>query len=247
MSAAAEQQEGEPGSSDLVSALAELARRMQQQEDSEATLEKVVEAAIALVPGAEEGSISVVTDRKKVQSWAASNDLPREVDELQGEVGEGPCLDAVFEQDVVSVPDMAGEQRWPRFAARAAEAGAASMLSFQLFIDAGDLGAMNLYSREPHAFDEESQRVGLPLAAHAAVALARVQEREQLLTAMNSRDLIGQAQGILMERHKITADQAFQLLARASQDRNVKLRDLAEELIFSGELQAPAPKRRDRS
>ena len=247
MSAAAEQHEGEPGSSDLVSALAELARRMQQQEDSEATLEKVVEAAIALVPGAEEGSISVVTDRKKVQSWAASNDLARQVDELQNEVGQGPCLDAVFEQEVVSVPDLASEQRWARFAARAVEAGAGSMLSFQLFIDGGDLGAMNLYARTPRAFDEESEQVGLPLAAHAAVALARVQEREQLLQAMDSRNLIGQAQGILMERHKITADQAFALLAKVSQDRNVKLRDLAEELIFSGRLQAPAPARRDRS
>ena len=224
---------------DLVDALADLARQLQQQVGAEDTLEKAVQAAIALIPGAEEGSISVVAERRKVESWASSSDLPRDMDALQDELGEGPCLDAAFDAEVVDVPDMATEQRWPRFAQRAAEAGAASMLSLRLFVSGDDLGAMNLYNRAPHAFTEESRRSGLPFAAHAAVALAQVQQREHLLKAVDSRDLIGQAKGILMERHKLTAAQAFALLTTVSQHRNAKLRTIAEELTSSGQLKGP--------
>ena len=224
---------------DLVGALADLARQMQREHGSEATLEKVVAAAIAMIPGAEEASISVVANRRTVQSWAPSSDLPRRVDEVQTEVGEGPCLDAVFKHHVVSVPDLGAEQRWPRFAERASQLGAGSMLSFQLFIDGGDLGALNLYSRTPHAFTSESEEVGVPFAAHAAVALAAVQQREQMDQALSTRDLIGQAMGICMERFKIGSDQAFAVLKRISQDRNVKLRDLAEQLIYRGDLKDP--------
>ena len=106
-------------------------------------------------------------------------------------------------------------------------------------VSGDDLGAMNLYNRSPHAFSEESRQSGLPFAAHAAVALAQVQQREDLLTAVDSRDLIGQAKGILMERHKLTAEQAFHLLTTASQHRNVKLREIARELTSSGELKGP--------
>ena len=224
---------------DLIDALADLARDMQQESGSQATLEKAVTAAIALVPGAEEGSISVVARRSEVTSWAASDELPRRVDELQSEVGQGPCLDAAFDAEVVDVPDVAHETRWPDFAERAARLGAGSMLSFRLYVSGSDLGALNLYSRTPGAFDEESRQVGLPFAAHAAVALAQVQQREHLLTALDSRDLIGQAKGILMERYKLTAVQAFQLLTTASQHRNLKLREVAEELTSSGQLQGP--------
>ena len=229
----------EGGPQDLVDALADLARQLQQEVGAQATLEKAVAAAIAVIPGAQEGSISVVVERKKVQSWASSNDLPRQVDALQTEVGEGPCLDAAFESEVVDVPDVAGEARWPCFAERAAQLGAGSMLSLRLFVSGGDLGALNLYNRAAHAFSQDSQQVGLPFAAHAAVALAQVQQREHLLKAVDSRDLIGQAKGILMERHKLTAAQAFQLLTTVSQHRNLKLRDLAEELTSSGQLKGP--------
>ncbi|WP_432502363.1 GAF and ANTAR domain-containing protein [Kineococcus arenarius] len=243
MSAAAEDQHaGGPSSAggpgDLVAALADLARQMQQQSGSEATLEKAVAAAIAMVPGAQEGSISVVVKRTQVQAWAASCELPRSVDELQSETGEGPCLDAAFEAEVVDVPDVAGEVRWRRFAEGAAQLGAGSMLCFRLFVSGDDLGALNLYARTPRAFTGESRQVGLPFA-HAAVALAQVQQREHLLAAIDSRDLIGQAKGILMERHKLTAAQAFDLLTSVSQHRGVKLRDLAHELTSSGQLRGP--------
>jgi ANTAR domain/GAF domain len=145
-------------------------------------------------------------------------------------------LDAALDQRIVSVPDIRTEQRWPTFAAKACEAGAGSMLSFQLWVDGDNLGALNLYSRQANAFDEESEHVGLLFAAHAAVAYAAVYRQDHLHEAMETRDLIGQAKGILMERHKLTSVQAFELLAQASQASHRKLRDVAEELARSGQL-----------
>lgn len=220
----------------LAEALAELARDLQREHGAPATLEKVVASAIAMIPGVEEASISLVTGRREVTSWAASDDLPKVVDALQSETGQGPCLDAIYDHATVSVPDMATETRWPDFAARAAEAGAGSMLSFQLFVQEDNLGALNLYGRRPHAFDVESEHVGYLFAAHAAIAFSAVRAGENLQVALDSRTLIGQAQGILMERHELSADQAFVLLTTASQHRNVKLRVVAQELVSTRHL-----------
>jgi transcriptional regulator with GAF, ATPase, and Fis domain len=235
---------GTASPNDLAQQLSDLARTLQAEDDPGALVDELVASAVALVPGAEEGSISVVTARKKVTSQSPSGDLPRRVDELQVEVGEGPCLDAMFEQQTVRVPDMNHEERWPQFAARAAEVGAASMLSFQLFVEGDNLGALNLYSRRPNAFDDESEHVGLLFASHAAVAYADAQKLDQLKFALAGRDLIGQAKGILMERYKITADQAFRVLVRASQQRNQKLREVADELVTSGQLEGVMPEGR---
>jgi GAF domain-containing protein len=149
---------------------------------------------------------------------------------MQDRVQEGPCLDAVWEQETVRVEDMRTETRWPRFAAEAVALGVLSSLSLQLFVEGDNLGALNLYARQPHAFGEESEDVGLVLAAHAAVAVAGARTEQHLRRAVSSRDLIGQAKGILMERYRISADQAFQVLARVSQQTNRRLADVADEL-----------------
>ena len=220
----------------LAEALAALARDLQREQGSPATLERVVASALAMIPGAEEGSISVVSGRREVTSWAASDDLPAVVDALQSTTGEGPCLQSIAEHETVSVPDMAGETRWPDFARRAAAAGAASMLSFQLYVEDDTLGAMNLFSRRPHAFGAESERVGSLFAAHAAIAFSAVRQGENLKVALESRTVIAQAQGILMERQQLSAEQAFGMLTAASQRRNVKLRVVADELIRTRRL-----------
>jgi len=110
------------------------------------------------------------------------------------------------------------------------------MLSFQLYVEGDNLGALNLYSREPNAFDDESEHIGLLFASHAAVAFADAQKLDQLNSAVETRDLIGQAKGILMERYQISAEQAFRVLTRVSQQRNRKLRDLAAELADTRHL-----------
>ena len=216
--------------------LGDLARALQRRHDPHGTLEAIVGSAVALIPGAEEGSISVVLGRRQVRAAAPSGQLAARVDQLQDETGQGPCLDAAYEHETVRVPDMATEQRWPDFSQRALEAGAASMLCFRLYVDDDDLGALNLYARSPYAFDDESEHVGLLFASHAAIAYSAAQEQAGLTRSVATRQLIGQAQGILMERYKVTSDQAFALLVQASQHENVKLRDIADRLTRSGVL-----------
>lgn len=224
------------GHDELALLFAKFARSLQQQPDPDATLDEVVRAAVELIPGCDEASISVVIGRRKAYSQAASGDLPRAVDELQDTLGEGPCLDAAYEHESVRVPDMATETRWPKFTAAALEAGAAGMLSFQLYVEADDLGALNLYSRTAGAFNDESEHVGLMLAAHAAIAFSASRKQTGLTLTVATRQLIGMAQGILIERHKLTPDQAFGLLVRVSQHSNSKLRDIADRLVQTGRL-----------
>jgi GAF domain-containing protein len=220
-----------------------LARGLEAQDDPDLMLAEIVAAAVAMVPGVDEGSVSVVTGRRNIGSHAPTGDLPAQVDALQEETQQGPCLDSAYEQLTVRVDDMASETRWPEFARRASEAGAASMLSLQLFVEGDNLGALNLYSRTPHAFDDESEQVGLLFASHAAVAFAGVRKEAQLAKALGSRDLIGQAKGILMERYKISPERAFLRLTRVSQDSNRKLHDIATELVRHGTVPGlpPAP------
>lgn len=126
--------------------LSGLARQLQQLQTSEAVLAEIVQSAIALIPGTDQGSITDVIARRRVEHKAASSDLPIQVDRLMTEVGQGPCLDSIWEQQTVRVDDMATETRWPLFAQRAVEFGASSMLSFQLYVEDDNLAALNLYS-----------------------------------------------------------------------------------------------------
>jgi transcriptional regulator with GAF, ATPase, and Fis domain len=228
------------GRTDLAAHLTEVARALQQQRGEQETLDAIVHAAVGTIPGAEEAGIITILGRREVRTVATTGDLPCDVDQAQYETGEGPCLTALYREKIVSVPDVVHDGRWPAFQARAAELDVASMLSFQLFVEDDDLGALNLYAREVTAFDDESQHVGSLFAGHAAIALASAQERGQLGAAVQTRDLIGQAKGILMERHQITADLAFAVLTRASQHTNIKLRDIAEQLTSTGQLPAPS-------
>jgi GAF domain-containing protein len=221
--------------------MGEVARGLQEEHgDVEATLQAITHSAVHSVPGTEQCGVSLVTDRRRIESRAPTGDLPREIDQLQQDLSEGPCMDAVFEQRTVRIEDIREEERWPRFREGAAERGLGSLLSFQLFVAGDNLGALNLYAGKPHSFGEESESVGLVFASHAAIALAGAQQEQRLRTAIASRDLIGQAKGILMERFRITADQAFRVLVGASSRTNRKLADIAEELCATGDLPDPA-------
>ena len=221
--------------------LSDLARRLQAEGDPGLMLDEIVRAAVELIPGVDEGSISVITGRRQVVSQHASGTLPEQVDAVQEEVGQGPCLDAAYEHLTVRVSNMAQEKRWPEFSSRALALGAASMLSFQLYVEHDNLGALNLYSRQPDSFDDDSEHIGLLFASHAAIAFAGAEKVRHLTIAVSRRDRVGQAKGILMERFKISADQAFALLVRVSQDHNLKLYDLAEDLTRTGHLEQPRP------
>jgi GAF domain-containing protein len=222
-------------SGELATQLGELARELQHEDDLDTVLAGIVQAAVELIPGTADASISLVTGRKKIDSQVASGELPRLVDALQSSSGQGPCLDAAYDDRIVRVPDLATETRWPAFSRGAVELGARSMLSIQLFVEGDRLGALNLYGVGPGSFDLESEQIGLLVAAHAAVAFADSQKISQLNEALTTRQLIGQAEGILMERYKISAQQAFIVLTRASSRSNLKLRAVAEHLANCGE------------
>jgi GAF domain-containing protein len=220
---------------DLGDVMSRTARRLQEEHgDIEGTLQAITAVAVTVVPHAEECGISYVIGRRRIESRASSGDLPREVDALQERLRQGPCFDAVWEHEIVRVTDVRADERWPDFTQEAADLGVGSMLCFQLFVAGDQLGALNLYARTPGAFDEESQEIGLMFAAHAAVALAGAEHEQHLRLAVTSRDVIGQAKGILMERHKLTAVQAFGVLARVSQELNRRLVDIAAELTDTG-------------
>ena len=229
------------GQDGLAAALAGFARAVQQKQDPDSTLAEIVRAAVELIPGCDDGSISVVIGRRTVSSRAASSDLAGVVDQIQESTGQGPCLDAAYVHETVRVTDMATDTRWPVFAPLALAAGAAGMLSCQLYVEGDDLGALNLFSRTAGGLDEESEHIALMFAAHAAVAYATAYEREVAARTVATRQVIGRAEGILMERHRVTAEQAFALLVRVSQHRNSKLRDVAEGLVLSGRMDEARP------
>lgn len=215
--------------------MSRVARQLQEEHGHvEATLQAITAAAVATVPDAEECSISYVIGRATVEPRASTSELPRRLDTLQQQLGQGPCLDAIWENVVVRALDIGSDGRWPEFGRQAAEQGIRSMMCFQLFVVGDQLGAMNLYSRRLHAFDDEGLEIGQIFAGHAAIALAGAEHEEHLRIGMNHRDVIGQAKGILMERFRLTADQAFAVLARVSQEKNRKLVDVARELTDTG-------------
>lgn len=213
-----------------------LARTLQRQDDLQATLAAIVAAAVHTVPGARHAGITVTGGRGRWATPAATDDLVRRVDRVQYETGQGPCVDAIREHATIRLSDLSTDRRWPDFVREALHLGVRSMLSFQLYVTGDNLGALNLYAGTTGAFDDDSEYTGLLFASHAAVAVIGARKLQQLDRALLMRDTIGQAKGILMERHKITADQAFALLARASQNSNLKLAEIAQHLNDTGEL-----------
>ncbi len=232
------------GWNELAEKLSDLARSLQEEKGVDGTLDAIVRSAADTVPGADEASISEVRRRRAVRTPAATGALARAVDQAQYETGQGPCLDSLYEQQTMRLSDIANELRWPDFCARAGQLGVRSMLAVQLYVEGDNLGALNLHSRRVDAFSDESEQVALMFAAHAAVAMAGARAQDQMETAVDSRDLIGQAKGILMERYKISSLEAFRLLIVASQTTNIKLYDVAEFLVRTGALASRQPSRR---
>jgi transcriptional regulator with GAF, ATPase, and Fis domain len=214
----------------LTEAFANVARTLAAEGSVEATLQRLVHLAVSTITGCDHAAVTVVSG-KTFETAAATDDVPHQVDAIQYETGEGPGLDAIRQHDLFSTDDLAEERRWPNFARRAAAAtGVRSMISYRLFIEESTMGALNLYSRQRGAFDAEDKAEGSIFAAHAAVALAAAYQKEHLQEALASRDVIGQAKGILMAQQNVDADQAFDILRRASQRLNMKLRDLARQV-----------------
>jgi len=219
---------------DLGRRMAQLARGFFRPADLGETLRGVTAAAVELVEAADCASILVVEGRREFRSIGATSELPPQLDAVQERLGEGPCLDAARKNLVVRSDDLRAESRWPGFAAEATKAGVLSTLSFQLYLAEDTMGALNLFSCEAGAFDPQAEAITEVLAAHAAMALSAARTHSQFTSALASRDTIGQAKGMIMERFGVDALAAFDLLRRLSQDSNVPLADLAERIVEAG-------------
>ncbi|MEU6990511.1 GAF and ANTAR domain-containing protein [Streptomyces sp. NPDC046465] len=217
--------------------MASMARDLLAQESVEATLRQISLSAVELVDGCDAAGILVLRG-KKVATLASTEQLVVDSDQLQEALGEGPCFDAarrVRGERVFRIADLAAEQpHWPAYAPRAHALGVGSMMGFLLFTEDEELGALNLYSRRSGAFTEASEVAGWLLASHAAVAFSSARGHAQLSQAVATRHSIGEAMGILMGRHRITEDEAFDVLRRFSQEHNMKLRDVARQVCEQG-------------
>ena len=218
----------------LARQLAELAREMQAEPDMAALLQRITDTAVVEIDGAEHACISLV-EGSIVHTQAATDDLVRRVDSRESQLNEGPCITSLREEVTVRSDDFEKEERWPRFVAAALGEGIRSMLAVQLFVEGDNLGALNIYATEPNAFTEHDESIAMLLAVHAAIAMTASTTESNLRLALDSRDIIGQAKGILMERHKISSIEAFHLLVVASQRTHRKLRDLADTLATTGD------------
>ena len=210
--------------------LADAARSMQGWSSTQLTLEKVVLVATEIIQGCDLVGISIVHS-DGIDTPVGSDETLNRIDGLQFVLKEGPCFDALHMHEIVHSGDLANDKRWPRWGPMVAkEAGVASIVSYRLYTTRDTLGAMNLY-----AVDADDINNGQALAAHVGVALAASQHAENLETAISHRTTIGRAEGILMERFGIAPAQAFAVLRRVSQRRNVKLNWVAEELVRTRE------------
>lgn len=215
----------------LAQALAEAARGLANAPGTQATLDEACEQAVAVIDGCQWASICEKRHQGGSELLAASDETVRVLHDLQYEIDDGPCCGTVSGTRIVSSDDLAGDPRWPKFAAAAVERGVRSLASIQLYTHEKAVAMLHLHSATPGAFDEVTLDVAQIFGAHATSAIAGARENARISQALVARQQIGQLTGILAERHQLTTDEAFGLLVRTSQNHNIKIRDLAVRLV----------------
>jgi GAF domain-containing protein len=203
------------------------------------TLQAIATTAVSMLSPARYAGLTIFS-RGELIPRASTGEPPLLLDRLQQRLGDGPCISAARNQSVFRIEDTSQDERWPEFSAEAARLNVRSMLCVPLWVDERCLGALSLYAAQISAFTDLHERVTTLLATFAALALAEAQRAEQLQDALGNRDVIGQAKGILMERHGVTADAAFGVLSRISQAENMKLAEIARRLVDTGQLPVAA-------
>lgn len=221
--------------------LEELSKLLLKEQTVESTLQRVAELASHLLEGADAASITIADADGLPSTASSTQDLVASLDAEQYRLDEGPCLAALRQRMVFQIDSMGDEQRWTHFCPVARDAGIASLLAIPLVVD-GTLGAINFYARNPHVFTGTDRAVAVLFASQAAVAAANAQtyagvqeERtkmaKRLQDALHSRATIDQAVGVLVERERLSPEQAFEMLRTASQRLNVKIRDIAHQIV----------------
>lgn len=216
-------------------AFADMAVDLHATESVDETVQVVLEYALKAV-SADAAGVTFVHPDSRIETVAATDPLVARLDDVQRDTGEGPDLAVLDEGGSVIVADAESEDRWPAWSRAVQTAGIHSYLGVRLSTRADVIGTLNLYGRGPAQFDRDDAAVAHVIARHAAVALSAARTEAQLALAIDARKTIGQAQGILMERFDMEPEQAFAVLRRFSQERNTKLRDVAQQLVESRRL-----------
>lgn len=225
----------------LLDGIATIGRELAEVSGLQETLQRIVELGEELLEHCDGVSLMLVGRGGVIDTPASSSTVAYESDMAQYATGQGPCLEAIADHATVVMSDLETDERWPDYRARVLKLGVRSMISFRLFVTEDSMGALDMYSRRPDAFDRRSQLVGEVFAAQASVALKAALVEAGLQSALRSRDIIGQAKGIVMARHRVTGDMAIEILRRLSQEHNRKLSDLAEQIARTGELPGSPP------
>jgi GAF domain-containing protein len=216
---------------DLAGEMAELARAAAAPRSLEDVLSDVTGSAKELISGTDTAGVLLIGKGGKFETLAATSDLPHRLDELQMKYTEGPCVEAALDEVIVRTDDFRTEERWPQYSPAVVELGVLSGLSFKLYTADRTAGALNLFGFKPNAFDAEAETIGAVLAAHAAAAILASRQGEELQSALSTRDRIGQAKGIIMERYGVDDIRAFEMLRRLSQESNTRLVEIAQQVI----------------
>jgi GAF domain-containing protein len=218
----------------LVDAFSEIAASIRSSEDDEGTMRRITETAVAAVEPCVASSLSLVLKEGPV-TRAATSPMAARGDQFQYDAGEGPCLDAAMHERWLYTPDVATDERWPRSCGRMhQELGVGSMFSCRLSLDAAPrqtLGGINLYATTPRAFSDDDRMLAILLSSMAAVVVDASRQQAQLRAAVESRQVIGEAVGILRYQSNLSSDEAFAVLTRASQRLNIKLREVARRIV----------------
>jgi GAF domain-containing protein len=212
--------------------LADAARTINQPQSVQETLDAIAFAARRSIPGFDDVGISVMHADGTIETKAATGDLVWTLDALQYGLNEGPCVSSLREEPVLVVDHLSQEDRWPRFVPQAVEIGLKSQMALRLYVDdEGTMGGINLYSTSSETIAEDAPPAAQVFAAQAAVALGRAQEVSELQEALRSRQQIGTALGIIIERYQLDEQAAFSFLVRLSNSTNTKLREVATRVI----------------
>ena len=221
-----------PSTTRLADAIARAAETVNASDGVEDRLRAVVQAAPGTVPGFDLASISLTFGDDAVETRAATNELVEQLDAAQYAAAEGPCFDAFSRHEaIIVVPVMRHEQRWPAYVPHALDAGVAAQMAVPLRDGKQVRGALNLYSTTGEGIHAEAVDIATLFATHVALTLGWARTQEQLTHALETRKMIGEAVGVVMERYQINEEKAFAFLARVSMNGNVKLRDVAQQLV----------------
>lgn len=215
-------------------ALNQVARDLDQSREVDDVLSTIVASVTHSLPEIDHAGISITHRAGKIETRIWTGNLVTDLDQLQYDLGEGPCVDAIdpeIPDDIVRVDDARHEQRWPNYIPQAVKAGLRSQLGLRLYTENETVGGLNLYSTSADVISNDTELLAEMFATHAALALGRVRKETHLIKSMETRALIGQATGMVMERYNLDNRHAFDYLIRVSQSSNTKLRDVATHIV----------------